>query len=80
MLNLSKSAVKFSLSQTKPRETPQKRPAKPILEEQEFRCHEEGSVNRVNMKYKGLLDLPKHATKPIKKVSPSKPSNSVSKV
>ena len=80
MLNLSKSAAKFSLNQTKPKGTPQKRPAKPILEEQEFRCHEEGSVNRVNMKYKGLLDPPKHATKPIKKVFPSKPSNSVAKV
>lgn len=46
--------------------------AKPILEHQEFRCHDEHPINRMNMKYNGLLTSKNSSLKSIKKVTPKR--------
>jgi hypothetical protein len=46
----------------------------PILEHQEFQYSEETPVNRVNLKYKGLLGSKDSSIKSIKKVTPKRSS------
>lgn len=46
----------------------------PILEHQEFQYSEETPVNRVNLKYKGLLSSKDSSIKSIKKVTPKRSS------
>jgi hypothetical protein len=49
--------------------------AKLILEHQEFRCHDEHPINRMNMKYNGLLTSKNSSLKSIKKVTPKRSIN-----
>jgi hypothetical protein len=49
--------------------------AKLILEHQEFRYHDEHPINRMNMKYNGLLTSKNSSLKSIKKVTPNRSAN-----